>query len=227
MNICYDADTSGFTSCTTRRYESKDINIGILLFSYGSDPNPFSVCLDGKRKILLQGEHMLQKQLEKLAESEQAQDLHCANTVVRKALEAVNSNIREARYFLGQSLYLGGAVFYTCQDRYILCSFGGASVSYWDGTTWTVLAREPEDRMIRNALGGSAYLQPEQWGGKLPPGTRLFASSGYFKNLDACIQAIREGEHDTGRINAVASLLRNRLSADGVPLTAIMDICTN
>lgn len=171
--IGYTADKQNAVSiCKT----VNQCTAGFILSGFGTCPAPGAICDNAIERVLNFASHYLQKAFDVLFSVQAKTDK--ASTYLLHHMERINANIGSINLNIGQGVYLAGVVCYFNDSDYICLPFGGCSTYIWNQGQLSLMdGQVPNDRYIRDALGGGPKWSAPLLKGTLPDGAQLLCST--------------------------------------------------
>ena len=225
MKIGFDADNTETTVCDTVYWEKKNIGAGLLLYAYGTAPVQHAVFTTGCKEAVKYMKRRIEEQIVAVYCDDGAADVQYAAAKIMDVFQECNSQIYEMKSFLGQGIYIGGAVAYTVGSKYILFPFGGGRAYIWNGVIMMPQGDPPAaDGIIRDAVGAMKTWPGQCWTGTLLEDSRLILTSSLLPKLDFP-EFFRSD--DNSHVNTPAMRLRRELEKINPEFSAVVDIHNN
>ena len=219
-------DATGSAVCAVKQWPEVNCTGGYLLFVYGTQPDPISVCPDSHRKCLRKTEANLQGCLEQLSKSGGKADHAFAAAVISDAIQRTNAQIHEIAAYLGQSICIGGVIAFFHDTHYIIVPFGGGDTALWSQQAQSLThIGDPvtNDYVTTNPIGGHSTWTGKYWNGTLAPDTRLLLCSNPLRATPEILDKIRQGCQPESHDDTLALLLRQTLERNELPPVAVLD----
>lgn len=208
MTYGFDALPAESACCAAKTWPERNVSAGIMLYVFGTVPDPNAISKDAHTQTLYQVRNRLLEKIEEIAEGIGANDIRYANMILLDTLNDCNLRVREIRSFLGQGIYLGGTVVYTSGKTFCAISFGGSSVFRWSDHSITRLGNVPQDQLIRNALGGREAWKPDIFLDDFTESDRgLLAISSWSVHTEFCLKQLVEGIQSKSQLVHTPSIL--------------------
>lgn len=220
----YDLVESPEIVCACKELRDKNRVFSLLLFSYGTEPDPNSICPDSHARAVHMTQRIIQNCGESLLCEEGSSDMTYSATKVRDALREANSRIRKSGHYVGHGIYIGGAVSYIDGGRYMVIPFGGASAYIWDGNSLIRRGEAATSGIICDALGCTPTWTGSGWQGRMSENGSLITLSHDPRELSELTALIKENRTADRNPNTVAMLLRNELQKHTNTATGAVEI---
>lgn len=222
----YSTDQSNQVVCAVKQWKDKDCTAGYLLFSYGTLPDPMSVCPDSHMRCLKKTEGMLQEALEQLGTMPDQSDHAYIAAYLNDVMQKSNLQIREIAAFLGQCICIGGVITFIASDRYLIIPFGGGEIYLW--LTGNELKRIGEQKLHQfisaNPIGCYQMWTGKYWTGSIQAGMRVILTSVPIEEDKQILQVLTEGSKPESHDHTLALLLRQQLEKTDLKPVAVLDL---
>lgn len=221
----FDIDFSGDAVCAVKQWEEKNITTAYLLFSYGTEIAPLSICPNARDQCMEKMEGMIRQQLDLITYSGGVKDTQYVLTKLNDVLRQCNLETYQIGAFLGQGIYLGGTVIFIQDVNFLVIPFGGGMAYLWDGDKLLLKCDPPNPNgLISDALGSCEKWRGKYWTGTLSQGNQLFCTTHEIQDLDQAVQNIVNGNNAESHRNTTAMLIRRQLETADFPPTAVLHI---
>lgn len=208
MSYGFDARPAEHACCAAKTWLGKNVSAGIMLYVFGTTPDPNAICTDAHKQAINLIRVMLMEKLEEITSGIGANDVRYASMMLLDTLNDCNLRIRELRAFLGQGIYLGGTVIYTSARSCCVITFGGCSAYLWTEHSITRFGTPPDSHLIRDALGGREAWKPEVFQHSFSDADRgLLVVSAPNINAEYCLKQLVDGLRSDSQISHTPSIL--------------------
>lgn len=211
-------------SCFGKVWTEKERGIGALLFSFGTVPDPFSICPDSHSRALDIVRRMIQDSADHFAVEDGGSDVRLAAMRLSDCLQEANTRVRKLGQFLGHGIYIGGVITYLAGSQYVVITFGGASAYLWDGAKLTLLNEEPTRPYVTDALGCQLFWKGREQIGELAEKTSVISATHPFMDIPACEKTLSIKALSGSHPNTNSMMLNRILEKQGHRQTAVAEL---
>lgn len=226
MNFGFDIEPGAPAVCAAHELEDKSITAACLLFGSGTVPHQDATYKSGIQDAAENTARWVMDALDRMMNGDGKTDLHYVAAGVIESIRRSNRQIREVSQYVGQGIFVGGAVIYCVKSRYILLTFGGGFVYQFDATGLQRISNEePSDGWVRDAIGSKGHWQGTWTTGTLTPGCRLFALSSNLSDKGKAAKLLSGMSELDDHANTGSMMLR-REGNPGQSILAVMELRT-
>ena len=226
INYGFSTDASGKAVCAVKQWPETGSTVGYLLFCFGTEPDPLSVCPDSHMRCLRKSEAQLQAALDTLFGGNVQADHAYIAANLSDIIQRINSQIYDISAFLGQSICIGGGITVVVRDQFVTVPFGGGQVYQWTQEKQLKRIGDPNpNRCIAvNPIGSGSKWTGKYWTGKLQPGTRLLTVSCLLADDTITLDTIGQGSQPESHDDTAAILLRQLLEKQDLTPIGVLDL---
>lgn len=210
MNFGYDVKSPQYARCLAKSWPASGITSSLLLSATGSIPDSDALC-NGIPFAIDYAETSIQLCLEHIATSHGFSDLAFAGTTLRECCQAIHRHLLEVCEYIGQGIYISGAIVYTCPDRILMFPFGGAAIYAYQDSKLTRLGSDSSSPFIRDAMGGSEIWTPVYWQAPVSENPHLFCLSHPLEDIHSCNEILQKQVSTGSHPNTASMLLRREI----------------
>lgn len=223
MIFGYDVNNATTARCLAKTWESSGISVSVMLYGTGSGVDSDTIC-DGIPTAVNIADAHIRLCLEEIAQSTGASDLAYVSTTLLDHCQEIHKKILDISDFIGQGIYIGGAIIYGCADKILLCSFGGTAIYSWQNNELVTQGNQAACPFAQNAIGGSKDWNPYCWHISRSDNVRLICTCKPLSDLHISNEILRTQVAPDSHVNTASMLLRRELERQslGGP-AAVMD----